>query len=257
MLEIKNLSKDFYPLLSFTDIARLRLKRPKVRALNDVSLTLKQGDTLAVLGPNGAGKTTLLKIISTLILPDKGKVKVNGLTVGIDDHNIKASIGLVSSEERSFYWRLTGRQNLEFFAAFYGLNKQKTNAKIDQLLRVFKIDYENKRFDSYSTGMKRKLALARALLHDPKLILFDEPTKSLDYNSSEDLRNVIKKLTEQGKTILFTTHNIEESQKICNLFMFLHKGKIAGLGTKEELTRNKNALAVSLTEIYQRLTKDD
>ncbi|MFH2145814.1 MAG: ABC transporter ATP-binding protein, partial [Candidatus Omnitrophota bacterium] len=156
VLQLDNVSKTFYPPLSFRDIIRFNFKnKPPAQALDNVSFQLEEGKVLGILGPNGAGKTTLLKIISTLILPDSGKVRVNSYEVNRDDDNIKRSLGLASSEERSFYWRLTGIQNLEFFAAMYGLNKNQARARIKELFETFHINYGRKRFDTYSAGMKR------------------------------------------------------------------------------------------------------
>ena len=165
-------------------------KNIPVQALKDISLEFYQGKITGILGPNGAGKTTLLKCISTLILPDNGEIFVSGYNVQTHDNEIKSMIGFVSAEERSFYWRLTGLQNLQFYACLYGLDKEKTSARIEYLFKFFRIDYENKRFDSYSTGMKRKFSLMRALLHDPQILLLDEPTKSLDYSTALELKNL-------------------------------------------------------------------
>lgn len=257
VLEVEKLTKDFIPPLSFTKLIKLdfRHRRP-TRALEDVSFSLKKGQILGVLGPNGAGKTTLLKIIATLILPDKGSVIVNGWHLGIDDNKIKSFIGLVSSQERSFYWRLTGRQNLDFFASMYGLKNAKE--KVEELFKLFAIDYQDNRFDSYSTGMKQKFALIRGLLNDPELLLLDEPTKSLDYTTALNLRNFIKEnlVRKEEKTVIFTTHHMDEALDFCDLFMILHKGKLFALGTLEELRKKVNNLTASLGEIFVKLTQN-
>lgn len=256
ILEVEKLTKDFIPPLSFTKLVKLdfRHRRP-TRALEDVSFSLKKGQILGVLGPNGAGKTTLLKIIATLILPDKGSVTVNGYRLGIDDDKIKSFIGLVSSQERSFYWRLSGRQNLEFFASMYDLKN--TKDKIEELFKLFEIDYQDNRFDSYSTGMKQKFALIRGLLNDPELLLLDEPTKSLDYVTALNLRDFIKEdlVRKRGKTVIFTTHHMDEALDFCDLFMILHKGRVYALGTLEELRKKINNSAASLGEIFVKLTE--
>lgn len=256
-IEIEHLTKDFIPPLSFRKLLRLdfRHRRP-TRALKDVSFSVKPGQVLGVLGPNGAGKTTLLKIISTLILPDMGKVKVKGYYLSSDDQKIKSLIGLVSSQERSFYWRLNGRQNLEFFATMYGLNKDVARARIEELFATFHIDYQDKRFDSYSTGMKQKFALIRALLNNPELLLFDEPTKSLDYNSAQELRRFIKLLASKNRTIIFATHNMQEAQELCDTFIILHKGRIFGWGGLEELRERIDAPSADLAKIYLNLTEN-
>ncbi|MFC1658653.1 ABC transporter ATP-binding protein [Candidatus Omnitrophota bacterium] len=260
-IEIERLSKDFTPPLSFHKLLRLKLRHRKpTRALEDISFSLKKGEILGILGPNGAGKTTLLKIISTLILPDKGTATVKGYRIGRDDQEIKSLIGLVSPAERSFYWRLSGRQNLEFFAAMYGLNKKESNARIRELLSVFHIDYPelDKRFDSYSTGIKQKFALIRALLNNPELVLFDEPTKSLDYKTSSDFRNFIKEdlIKHRGKTVIFTTHHMDEAMDFGGRFLILHRGNALALGTLEEFRSKISNPAAGLGEIFLELTKN-
>ena len=253
ILEALNLDKCF----SSFSVKNLFKQTIINHALKSISFSLAENNILAILGPNGAGKTTLLRIISTLILPDKGLVRINGYTVGLNDKEIKSVIGLVGCNERNFYWRLNGRQNLEFFAAMYGLDKSKTRSRINELLKVFKVDYADRRFDTYSTGMKRKLSFIRALLHNPKLILLDEPTKSLDHNSIDEIKEYIKKLKNHGKTILFVSHDIEESKKISNEFMILHKGIILGTGRLEELRKQAQEPNFDLAKIYLKLTKDD
>jgi len=256
ILEVDKLTKDFIPPLSFSKLIKFGFKyRKPTRALEDISFSLKKGQILGILGPNGAGKTTLLKIIATLILPDKGSVIVDSYYLGVDDDKIKSLIGMVSSQERSFYWRLTGRQNLEFFATMYGLKNPKN--KLEELFDLFEIDYQDNRFDSYSTGMKQKFALIRGLLNDPELLLLDEPTKSLDYTTALNLRNFIKEnlVSKKEKTVIFTTHNMDEALDFCDLFMILHKGKLFALGTLDELRTKINNPTASLGEIFVKLTK--
>jgi len=256
ILEVEKLTKDFIPPLSFRKLIKLGFKhRRPMRALEDTSFSLNKGEILGVLGPNGAGKTTLLKIIATLILPDKGSVVVNGCHPGIDDDKIKSFIGMVSSHERSFYWRLTGRQNLEFFASMYGLKNAKD--KTEELFDLFEINYQDNRFDSYSTGMKQKFALIRGLLNDPGLLLLDEPTKSLDYATALNLRNFIKEelVSKKGKTVIFTTHNMDEALDFCDLFMILHKGRVYALGTLDELRKKVNNPIANLGEVFVKLTE--
>jgi ABC-2 type transport system ATP-binding protein len=257
MLKVSGVTKDFLLPLSFRSLATLDLRRhSSARALDNVSFEIAKGAILAVLGPNGAGKTTLLKVISTLIVPEKGAVEMNGWSVGRDDERIKASVGLVASCERSFYWRLTGRQNLEFFAAMYGLYGRNAKARIENLLQLFKIDYEDKRFDSYSTGMQQKFGLMRALLHDPELLLLDEPTKSLDYSTARDFRNFIKEhlVKNRKKTVIFTTHHMEEALDFADLFMILDQGRILAFGSLEELRTKVNNPSATLGEIFTFLT---
>ena len=265
ILEVDGITKDFMPPLTFSKLARLELKHRKpIRALSDVSFYLERGQILGILGPNGAGKTTLLKIIATLILPDKGTVSIqamkwphNAVKPYDVEEKIKCSIGLVAEEERSFYWRLTGRQNLEFFAALYGLDKRTIKIRLDELFESFHIDYPDKRFDAYSTGIKRRFALMRGVLHNPELLLLDEPTKSLDYTTALNLRNFIKEklVKAEGKTVIFTTHNMDEALRLADLFMILHKGKVFAFGTLDALRIKVNNPQATLGEVFIKLTE--
>jgi ABC-2 type transport system ATP-binding protein len=255
ILETDGLTKDFIPPLSFRKLIRLDLRQRKPnRALEDVSFSLEKGKILGVLGPNGAGKTTLLKILATLILPDKGKGIVNGYRLGIDDDRIKSFIGLVSSHERSFYWRLTGMQNLEFFALMYDVRNPRK--KIEELFRLFEIDYQDNLFGSYSAGMKQRFSLMRGMLHDPELLLLDEPMKSLDYATVSHLKDFIKEtlVRKKGKTVIFTTHSMEDALDFCDLFMILNRGRLFAIGTLEELRRRVNNPEAGLGDIFLQLT---
>lgn len=255
ILEVTGVTKDFIAPLSFTQLAKFDFKHGRpTRALEDVSFSLERGKILGILGPNGAGKTTLLKIIATLILPNKGSISVNGYHC---EDKIKSSIGLVIEEERSFYWQLTGKQNLEFFAALYGLDKKTANNRIDELFGLFEIDYADKRFGKYSTGMKRRFALMRSLIHSPQLLLLDEPTRSLDYTTALELRNFIKEklVRREGKTAIFTTHNMNEASDVCDLFIILHKGRICGMGTQDQLRHQIGDRSASMGEIFVKLTR--
>jgi ABC-type multidrug transport system ATPase subunit len=251
MLKVANITKNFTPPISLS-------RGAAVRALDDVSFTLPKSSILAILGPNGAGKTTLLKILSTLIVPDAGTATMNDLRLGKDDNMIKGSIGLVTSSERGFYPRLTGRQNMEFFAALYGFSGKRAAARTGELYKLFRINYQNKRFDSYSTGMQQNFALMRALIHEPELLLLDEPTKSLDYTAALALRTFIKErlVKEQKKTVIFTTHRMDEAMDFADLFMILHKGKVYAFGTLMQLRSSVNMPSAGLGDIFVRLTGD-
>lgn len=249
IIEIANVSK------SFTSAGWPWQKRITTHALRDINLTVKKGECVALLGPNGAGKTTLLKMISTLILPDSGTITVGGNLTGRNDEKIKSLIGLTMPEERSFYWRLTGRQNLECFAALYGLSSTNTRKKLRHLFNFFKVDYADRRFDAYSSGMKRKINLIRALLHDPEILLLDEPTKSLDYDSCCEMQEFIQQQSKCGKTIILATHAIPEAETSCTTFMILNKGKILGTGTKDALQKICNSASRHLSDIYRTAIK--
>lgn len=279
ILEINGLTKDFRPSLSFTKLAKLDFTHlPPVRALEDISFSLERGKILGILGPNGAGKTTLLKTIATLILPNKGTIiytplfrnknidtgiqsiqwSFNSINDSFLEEKVKSSLGLVLEEERSFYHRLTGRQNLEFFASLYGFNRKTIQTKIEELFSLFQIDYGDKRFDLYSTGMKKRVALIRSLIHNPELLLLDEPTKSLDYLTAVNLKKFIKEklVNTAGKTVIFTTHNLDENLDFCDLFLILNKGKICAYGTLSQLRQRINNPSATIGEVFIKLTRE-
>jgi len=211
----------------------------RVAALRDVSLEVQRGEIFGLLGPNGAGKTTLLKILACLVLPTRGQALVDGANVGEADRQVKRSIGFVTSDERSFYWRLTGRENLEFFARLYGLGGRSGHRRTRDLLREMDLDeVADRQFMSYSSGMKQRMSIARALLHDPPILCLDEPTRSLDPIAAKHLRSFVTRRLhgEAGKTILLATHNLQEAEEMCSRLVVLERGRILRQGTIAEVT---------------------
>jgi len=189
----------------------------KVLAVDDVSFKIYKGEIFSIIGKNGVGKTTLLKMLASLIFPTRGKVSVNGL------------VGLVSGAERSFYWRLTGEQNLKFFAALYGVSSSETKDRTKRLSKLLEIeDILHVLVQEYSAGAKQRLAIIRALLTDPPILLLDEPTKTLDPTISEGVRELIKTVLcqERKKTIVLTTHNASEAIYFGDRLMVMEKGRI-------------------------------
>ncbi len=234
------LEKSFAKKRSLTELIRKPFAVPeRVRALRGVDLHVKTGEIFGLLGPNGAGKTTLVKILSCLILPDRGRATIGGEDVR-HENKVKPRLGLVHSDERSFYWRLSGRENLRFFARLYDVPGKRIDARIDELLR--KVDLTEaapRRFSDYSSGMKQRLAIARALLHDPPVLLMDEPTRSLDPSASLSLRALIKEELQgrDGKTILLATHNLREAEVLCERVAILVQGTVRQVGTIDEVRR--------------------
>ncbi len=225
----------------------------KTIVLDGVDIKVKESEIFCLLGPNGSGKTTLLKILATLILPTKGTACINGFEIVSHPMGVKASIGLVSSEERSFYWRLTGRENLEFYATFYNLKSRAAKDRIGYLINLLKIESPDRRVGEYSAGMRQRLGIARSLLHNPPVLLMDEPTKSLDLEFSNELRLFIKDYLSkrEKKAIILTTHNLHEVEQICDRIGLLRKGRLVASGTIEEL-KAKAGLppSASLEDIY-------
>jgi len=213
-------------------------KEPKtVTAVDHLNLEIKRGELFGLLGPNGAGKTTLVKILCTLLPPDEGTAYVNGFDVIHDQMNVKRSIGaLFSVGERGVFWRLNGYRNLEFFSAIYNVPRRRRHERIMEVLEL--VGLKDKAFElyqKYSGGMKRKLALARALLPDPPILLLDEPTTGLDVISSRSLREFIRNnLSRKAcKTVLYTTHYVEEASQICDRIGILNGGKLISCDTPE------------------------
>lgn len=210
----------------------------EVVALDSVNISVPRGKLFGLIGPNGAGKTTLIKILCTLILPTSGEALIDGHDVTKYDARVRSSIGLVSGEERSFYWRLTGRQNLEFFAVLYNLPPVVARKKIERLLE--ELDLKEKadhRFYTYSAGIKQRMAIVRGLLNDPSILLLDELTKSLDPVSARHIREIIREkiVNERGATVVFATHRLEEVENLCDGIVVLDKGRVRFGGTLEEL----------------------
>jgi len=222
-LRITGIEKE-YPVPSLNPFR----KGERQKALKGLDLTIPRGSVCSVLGPNGAGKTTLIKILAGLILPDRGKIEM-------PSEGFKG-VGLVTPNDRSFYWRLTGRQNLDFFASLYSLSDSKDT--IDSVLQEVKlIDAADKPYRQYSAGMKQKLNIARALLSDPELYLLDEPASHLDPIAREDFRNFVKEilLKKRGATVLLCTHDLDEAAELSDRIALLHKGRIVAQGDPEML----------------------
>jgi len=224
VIEAKNLTKIY------------RRKKKELKAIDKLSFNVRKGEIFGIIGPTGAGKTTTVKILSTLILPDEGNAYINGYDVVKDADRVKKIIGVVAGEfTRALYWRLTGRGNLEFFAKMRGLRN--INERIDYLLELFNLkDYENELLMRYSTGMKHKLALAVALLHDPPILFLDEPLTGIDPLTAYEIKELIRR-EFKDKTIIWTSHNLYEIEEMCHRILLLNKGKKIVEGKVNELKK--------------------
>jgi ABC-2 type transport system ATP-binding protein len=214
-------------------------RKRTVTAVDHLNLKIRKGELFGLLGRNGAGKTTLVKVLCTLLPPDEGTASVNGFDVVKQQMQVKRSIGTIFSVgERGFFWRLTGYGNLEFYASIYNVPRHGRRERIMDVLDLLGMkDNAFQVFQKYSGGMKRKLALARALLPDPPILLLDEPTTGLDVVSSRSIRDFIRNdlSKKAGKTVLYTTHYIEEAAQICDKIAILQKGRLIALNTPEAL----------------------
>jgi ABC-2 type transport system ATP-binding protein len=212
----------------------------KILAVDGISINIKQKEIFGLLGPNGAGKTTLIKMLIGLVFPTSGYAEICGINIVENLNQAKHKLGCVLSEERSFFWRLTGRQNLEFFATLYNLDKKDAKKRIDYLFELVELqDKADEQFMNYSTGMKQKMAITRGLLINPDVLFMDEPTKSLDPYTASKLRNFVKEeiVGKMGKTVFMATHNLLDVEDLCTKIAIINKGKIKAVGTPREIRK--------------------
>jgi len=211
-------------------------KKKAVEALKDVSLDIYDGEFFGLLGPNGAGKTTLIKCLTTLLIPTSGDAWVNGHSVLRDEDEVRASIGCMLMGERGLYWKLTGRENLNYFGALYHIPKGVRAKRINDLSSLLELgDFFDRTVETYSSGQKMILAFAKSLLNDAPILILDEPTVTMDVPTARKLRALVKDLHRQGKTILYTTHLMHEAEELCQRVGIIDHGEIIALGTAAEL----------------------
>jgi ABC-2 type transport system ATP-binding protein len=223
MIQVKNLGKQFGDL----------------KAVDGITFDIEDGEIFGFLGPNGAGKTTTIRMLSCIIQPTIGNAWLDGYNLLEHPMEIRKMVGILT-ENPCLYERLDAVYNLEFFGKLYEVPKTIRAQRIEELLGMFDLtDRKNEKVETFSKGMKQKLALARALLHNPKVIFLDEPTAALDPKISKGVRDYIKKLSEGGKHIIFIcTHNLTEAEYLCNRIAIIDHGKIVGVGSPEDLSKN-------------------
>ncbi len=234
---IENLSKTYPP--SFPRLKKFfhMQAKPPVEALKNVSFEIADGEIFGLIGKNGAGKTTLTKIIATLVQPTSGQVSVKGIDSVADEVKVRSLIGFATAEERSFYWRLSCEQNMLFFARLYGITDKFARARINEIFSELNLSaLAKRRFAELSTGNKQRLAVARALLSAPPVLLLDEPTRSLDPLAADQMRELI--LSLKGVSVLLTSHNLAEVEELCSRVAIISSGEIRAVGTPENLRRS-------------------
>jgi ABC-2 type transport system ATP-binding protein len=233
-ISIQNISKTYPPPFPrLKKFFRLNVGE-SVEALRDISLDIEEGEIFGLIGKNGAGKTTLTKIIATLVQPTSGNVSVKGFDSIKDDVKVRSLIGLATAEERSFYWRLTSQQNLIFFSRLYGMDDKSAKKRITELFEQLDLqDLAKRRFSELSTGNKQRLAVARAMLANPPILLLDEPTRSLDPLAAANMRNLIDSL--ENVSILLTSHNLSEIEELCSRVAIISNGTIRAVDTPQNL----------------------
>jgi ABC-type multidrug transport system ATPase subunit len=223
--------------------------------VDGVSLEIPNGVVYGLLGPNGAGKTTIVRMLSTLVRPTSGTATVNGFDVLEQPGRVRGSIGVLP-EDTGLYDRLTAMETLEFYGGVQGLSGQALDQRIDELLKMFDLsDRRRDRVGRFSKGMRQKLALARALIHDPPVLLLDEPTLGLDVMSTRAIRDYIKTVAKEGKTVLLTSNNMYEAQLLCSQVTILNKGAVRASGTVEELEMMSKGKG--LEEVFVNLVRSE
>ena len=219
MLQIDHLSKSF----------------DTIKAVDDISFEVTEGEIFGFLGPNGAGKTTTISIIAGLLKPDSGKIYINSLDLDGDLKKIKRLMGVVP-QEMAFYEELTAKENLLFWGKLYGVRKKELDERVQYYLeKTGLLGRENDALKKYSGGMKRRINLIIGLIHEPRLLLLDEPTIGIDVQTKLNIYEIIKEASSNGTTILYTTHNLQEAEELCHRIAILDLGKILALGTLDEL----------------------
>lgn len=209
-----------------------------VRALDNLTYSVEEGEVFGVLGPNGAGKTTSVRVLNGVLSPASGFVRVLGLNPVNQGCELRKQTGVLT-ETPSLYERLTARENLNIFGALYGVSSERLEAKVSSVLDQFNLlERASEKVGSFSKGMKQRLALARALIHDPRLLFLDEPTSGLDPQAVHQVTELIEQLSHQkGRTVFLCTHNLDEAQRLCDRVAVLNKGRLLAVGTQAELAQ--------------------
>jgi ABC-2 type transport system ATP-binding protein len=223
-------------------------------AVNDVSFTVQAGEVFGFLGPNGAGKTTTIKVIVGLLQPTSGTVKVAGFDVQAQPLQAKAASGYVP-DTPNLYAKLSGRELLRFVGDLYNLDRQQVAQRTEELLRVLDLDEAaDNSIDSYSHGMQQKASLAAALMHDPRVLVLDEPTVGLDPKSARLIKDLLRQMAERGAAVFLSTHILEIAERMCDRIGIINKGELVAVGTMAELRSLGKAGEVSLEDIFLGLT---
>ena len=239
---------------SLIEIHNLVKKYGDKLAVNDISLDVSAGEVFGFLGPNGAGKTTTIKMIVGLLQPTSGTVKVAGYDVQVQPLQAKAASGYVP-DTPNLYAKLTGRELLRFVGDLYDLDRQHMAQRTEELLRVLDLtEAGDNTIDSYSHGMQQKASLAAALMHDPKVLVLDEPTVGLDPKSARLIKDILRQMADRGAAVFLSTHILEIAERMCDRIGIIDKGKLVAVGTMDELRSHGKAGEVSLEDIFLGLT---
>ncbi|RKZ32564.1 ABC transporter ATP-binding protein [bacterium] len=241
ILEIKGVTKTF----------------GKTVAVDNLSLTLDEGEIFGFLGPNGAGKTTTIKMIAGLLRPDKGTILINGYDIVKQPTEAKKFIGYIP-DNPYIYDKLTGREFLELVGSLYRMDKKTISERIERLFEIFGIDeWGDSLASEYSHGMRQKIIMSSAIIHDPKLLIIDEPMVGLDPQSQRLVKRIMHMLAERGTTIFMSTHTLSVAEDVCTRLGIIHKGKLLAMGTLDELRQKADIAGKTLEDMFVALTGEE
>jgi len=234
---------------------RKTFNKGKVVAVDDVSFSARDGQITGLLGPNGAGKTTTLRMLYTLLAPDSGSISIDGIDPQTDPLEIKRRLGVVP-DSRGLYDRLTARENIRYYGRLQGLGKADLARRVDKLVDILDMgEFIDRRTDGFSQGQRVKVAIARALIHDPRTILLDEPTNGLDVMTTRSLREFLLRLKAEGRCVVLSTHIMQEVAALCDRIVIIAHGRIAAEGTAEQLLQRSGQK--SLEDAFVKLIGSD
>lgn len=234
---------DLAPAVELQDLTKIYPNRraadgTPIPSVNNVNLRIEPGEVYGLLGPNGAGKSTIVRMIATLLEPTSGHIRVCGFDTRTHEREVRALLGVALGGERSLYWKLTARQNLEYFAALHGYSRRKSRTRILEVLEQMGLaDRADDHIETWSTGMRQRLVMARALLNRPQVLLLDEPSSGLDPRAAQMMNDIVLQLKKAGHTILLTTHDMAEADSLSDRLGIIDGGKLVGEGTPAELKR--------------------
>jgi ABC-2 type transport system ATP-binding protein len=245
-IEVRDLRRVFR-----ATIGTIRRRSKEIVGVDGISFDVGEGELFGLLGPNGAGKTTTVKMLTTLLIPTAGSASVLGYDVVRDADAIRPRIGFIFGGERGLYWRLSAKDNLRYFADLYHVDPNVARERIPRLLEmVGLLGRQDEKVEGYSRGMRQRLHVARCLLHDPQVLFLDEPTMGLDPVGARELRQVIRNMVAEEKTVFLTTHYMFEADALCERVAVINHGKIVALDTPEGLKRHVEDLSVIEVEVF-------
>ncbi len=235
-IRIEELSKSYYPKQRK---GLFKSETTEVKALKSISLEIQEGEIFGLLGPNGAGKTTLIKCLTTLLLPSSGDAWIHGYHIMDQENEVRAAVGCMLMGERGLYWKLTGRENLEFFGALYHLSGSDRKQRARELIELLHMEeIADRTVETYSSGQKMMLAFGKSLINDAPVLILDEPTNTLDVPAARELRGLVRELNQAGKTIVYTTHIMSEAETLCDRVAIVDRGEVIEMGTVPDLKRS-------------------